>query len=584
VNRSLERLKILWVIYRPVRGLFALYLLAVLVGALLEGLTLMAIVPLIGGDQGRISDFFDAFIEMFGLRSTDQNLIFLVGGLVVLRAATRYASTLLSGLMVRREAVQLQVDLFRAYLGVDWETVVALPIGELQLLLGSQTQRAADFLGRLILLIEGAIFVVGLTAAAMFVSPNDTLLAVALIGVTGVVVTLLGTRIRRHAEGALRESKSQSTALLQFARGASVLRAFGVSGHAVHIIEEQARKREALTFRSERAAALAVALPDLLFVLALLVVVGVSFEGGSGIAEVTAVIALLYRISQYVKRFGGLTAVQERLPDLRDVYRSQNLVAARTVGDPDARIDSSMEPGAVLVDNVSHTYASAARPAIAYVDVAVRPGEFIGVVGSSGSGKSTLAHILVGLIDPTSGMVRVGGEPDEERDLIAFVPQVPFVLQASVLENIRWFRPIEESQLLKAAEMAGLKPVLDRLPLGIRTEVAQEGLTISGGERQRLALARALAGSPRVLILDEATSALDSESERAIQATLRALQGSVTIIAVAHRLSTVLSADRIWVMEDGRIIEEGPPAQLLADERSRFARLGSLQGLSVHNG
>lgn len=583
MNRSLERFKILWVIYRPVRGLFALYLLAVLVGALLEGLTLMAIVPLIGGDQGRISDFFDAFIEMFGLRSTDQNLIFLVGGLVVLRAATRYASTLLSGLMVRREAVQLQVDLFRAYLGVDWETVVALPIGELQLLLGSQTQRAADFLGRLILLVEGAIFVVGLTTAAMFVSPNDTLLAVALIGVTGVVVTLLGTRIRRHAEGALRQSKSQSTALLQFARGASVLRAFGVSGHAVHIIEEQARKREALTFRSERAAALAVALPDLLFVLALLVVVGVSFEGGSGIAEVTAVIALLYRISQYVKRFGGLTAVQERLPDLRDVYRSQKLFAEHTMGDPAGRFDSSLEPGSVLVSNVSHTYGSGARPAVSDVDVAVRPGEFIGVVGSSGSGKSTLAHILAGLIDPTSGSVRVGGESDEERGLIAFVPQVPFVLQASVAENIRWFRSIEEPRLLEAAEMAGLEPVLGRLPEGIHTEVAQEGLTISGGERQRLALARALAGSPRVLILDEATSALDSESEGVIQGTLRALQGSVTIIAVAHRLSTVLSADRVWVMEDGRIIEEGPPAQLLAEEGSRFARLGSLQGLGAHN-
>lgn len=581
MSRLLDRIKILWAIYRPVRGLFAVYVFAVLVGALVEGLTLMAIVPLIGTEVGRISEFFDSMLELLGLSSSDQNLIILVGILVVLRAFTKYASTLLAGLMVRREAVRLQVDLFRAYLGADWEVVVGVPQGEIQHLLGGQTQRAADFLGQSVQLVEALVFVVGLTAAALVVSPDDTLLAIGLIGVTGLAVTAISNRIQRHAEAVLKETKSQSNLLMQFARGSTVLRSFGVTEYAVGQVEERASRREKMNYRSERAAALAVALPDLLFVLALLGVVAVSFSSGEGVAEVTAVIALLYRIANYLKRLSGLTALRERIPDLRDVHRMQKLFTEGSSGRTARLVDQTLEAGSIELRDISHRFSGADHVALKGVTNSIQPGEFIGLVGSSGSGKSTLVHVVVGLIDPSSGSVRVGAGRTVKDRLIAFVPQTPFVLRGTVAENIRWFRDIDDASVRRAAEESGLSGVLDRLPNGLESEVAQEGLTLSGGERQRLALARALAGSPRVLVMDEAMSALDSESEEMIQETLDALRGSVTILSVAHRLSTVMSADRVWVMESGRLIEDAPPTELLAQADSRFGRLGRLQGLGA---
>lgn len=575
----IRRAKILWSLYKPVRGFLCGYVAAVFVGAVLEGLTLMAIVPLVGADTGRVSGIFDSLLDLLGLSSDDRGLIVLVGVLVVLRAVTRYVTTLLAGLMVRREAVRLQVDLFTSYMQVEWDVVVELPKGELQMLLAGQTQRAADFLGRFVQLIEGAIFVVGLTAASFVVSPDDTFLAVVLIGVTGLIVTAISSRIQRYAEAALKEGKSQWTALLQFAHGSSVLRAFGVSLQAVERIESQAEERERLTFRAERAGALAVALPDLLFVLALLSVMAVSFDSQEGVAEVTAVIALLYRISQYLKRFSGLSALRERLPDVRDVHSRSLQFQERRSSLRASSVDTSLPAGAIVLDDVYHRYRGASDAAVDSVTASIDEGQHIGIVGSSGSGKSTLAHIIVGLIEPTAGVVRVGGEHGLSRsDVVAFVPQTPFVLRGSVAENISWFRDVDEQVLERAAERAGLAPVLARLPDGIRSEVAQEGLTLSGGERQRIALARALVGDPRVLLLDEATSALDSESEQLIQRTLDGLHGTVTIVSVAHRLSTVMSADRVWVMEAGELTEDASPAALLKQRGSRFAQLGALQG------
>lgn len=582
MNVLVDRARILWMLYRPVRGLLGAYICAVVVGTALESLVLAAIVPLLGGDAGGVGRFFDRLLEAAGLEATEQGLIVLLSVLVVLRAVTKYVSTLLAGLMIRREAVRLQVELFRLYLGVDWEVAMSMTQGELQLMLTGQTRRVADFLGQLVVLLESTIFIAGLTLAAVVVSPQDTLLAVGLIGVTAVVVMFLGSRIQGFAERALVQAKAQSNALMQFARGAHVLRAFGTADRAVELVEEQAEEREAYAFRSQRAEALAIALPDLLFVLALLAVVSVAFRSGEGVAAVSAIIALLYRISQYLKRFGNLSALSERIPDLRDVHRKMKLLRERAARPVGSLLDDTLEPGSVVLEDVSLTYEGAPRRAVDHVTTSIAPGEFVGVVGSSGGGKSTLVHLVVGLLQSSDGRIRIGGRGSDDGS-VGFVPQMPFVLEGSIESNIRWFRHIDEEMVLEAARLAGLGPVLERLPDGIHSVVAQEGLSLSGGERQRLALARALAGSPRVLVLDEATSALDSESEAVIQRSLEELRGSVTVIAVAHRLSTVVKADRIWVMENGRLIENAAPSELRADKASRFSALAALQGLGGHH-
>lgn len=573
------RLRILWELYSPVRLLLISYVVVVILGVMVEGMALAAIVPLIEAGEGGIGGFYGRLIDIVGLdASSDVSLVIVVGGLFVLRAITQYGSKLLAGTMVRRQTVRLQVDLFRSYLALRWETALRISQGEVNLLLTTQTQKAAQFLRKSVTLLEGAIYSVGLTAVAVLVSPENTLIAVGLIGASAIGVTIIATRIRQYADQVLTATKSQAGVLLQYARGVQMLRAFTVTDNAVRDVEDLAVERERLLYRSERVKALASVLPDLVFVLALLAVVALAFRAGDGLAEVGAIVALLFRVSQYLKRFSDLAALSELVPAVKDIHHHQRLFAKNVSQRLEATAGPELVPGEVVLDSLRFRYDTADGVAVDGITNRIASGEFIGVVGSSGSGKSTLISLIVGLLEPQEGRVRVGLSRTSMRRL-AYVPQSPFVLKGSIASNVRWFRDIPDQRVAEACEDAGLGDLLRRLPEGVHTEVEQEGLTLSGGERQRLAMARALAGDPEILVLDEATSALDSESEAAIQRALDEMHGSVTVIAVAHRLSTVLSADRIWVLENGRITEDAPASELLRTEGSRFAALGSLQGL-----
>lgn len=578
--RARVRLRILWDLYRPVRLLLGCYVVAVIVGVVLEGLALAAIAPLIEGGSGEgIEGFYGRIIERVGLDpESTTSLVLVVGGLFVLRAVTQYVSKMVAGTMVRRQAVRLQVDLFRRYLGLRWETALQLSQGEVNLLLGEQVAKTAQFLRKSVTLLEGALYAVGLTIVAVLVSPENTLVAVGLIGSSALAVTVIAGRIRRYSDQVLVATKSQAGLVLQYARGLQVFRAFGVEETAVREVEQFAVERERLLYRSERVKALATVLPDLVFVVALLAVVGLALQDGEGLAEIGAIVALLFRVSQYLKRFSELATLSEMVPAVRDVHKHLELFKRWRSRPIDDSIDTTLSPGTVRLSGVRFRYERAPRPAVDGVSKHVSEGEFIGIVGSSGGGKSTLVSLVVGLLEPQEGALQLGLSPSPVRRL-AYVPQTPFLLRGTIASNVRWFRDISDDRVVEACRHAGLDGLLQRLPDGIHARVEQEGLSLSGGERQRISLARALAGDPQILILDEATSALDSESEAAIQKALDEMHGSVTVIAVAHRLSTVTSADRIWVVEDGRIVEDGPSTELLREAGSRFAVLAALQGL-----
>jgi ATP-binding cassette subfamily B protein len=217
------------------------------------------------------------------------------------------------------------------------------------------------------------------------------------------------------------------------------------------------------------------------------------------------------------------------------------------------------------------------------VDFEIPSGGTVAVVGPSGSGKSTLARLLYRFYDVGSGAIRVGG--DDVRDLtqsslraaIAIVPQDTVLFNDTIFYNIQYGRPgASAEQVEAAARAAHIHELIERLPDGYRTEVGERGLKLSGGEKQRVAIARALLKNPAILIFDEATSALDSSSERAIQAELDRIQVGRTTLVIAHRLSTVMSADQILVMDAGRIVERGRHAELLA-RGGLYARLWRLQ-------
>jgi ATP-binding cassette subfamily B protein len=240
--------------------------------------------------------------------------------------------------------------------------------------------------------------------------------------------------------------------------------------------------------------------------------------------------------------------------------------------------------GDVGFDNVSFAYPT--RPDVLAVDgvsLAVKAGEKVAIVGPSGAGKSTLFHLLLRFYDPAGGTISLDGvpiksaDPRELRSRIALVAQDSVVFAASARENIRFGRPdASDADVERAADLAHASEFIRRLPDGFEAQLGERGVTLSGGQRQRIAIARAILRNAPLLLLDEATSALDAESETLVQTALEELMRHRTTLVIAHRLATVLSCDRIMVMDRGKIVEQGTHASLVA-ANGLYARLARLQ-------
>ncbi len=244
-----------------------------------------------------------------------------------------------------------------------------------------------------------------------------------------------------------------------------------------------------------------------------------------------------------------------------------------------------LEPvkGRVTFDSVSFDY-DGVRPVLRGISFDVKPGEMIGLVGPSGGGKTTIVNLIARFYDPVSGAVRIDGVDLREIDQghfrrqVGMVLQDPYLFHGSVLENVRYGMPDATlAQVVDAARAANAHDFICKLPHGYDTIVGERGHTLSGGERQRVSIARAILHDPRILILDEATSSVDTETERKIEEAMHRLIGGRTVFAIAHRLSTLRRADRLFVVEDGRISESGTHAELLANPESTYRRLCDMQ-------
>ncbi|GAA0336809.1 NHLP bacteriocin export ABC transporter permease/ATPase subunit [Streptomyces blastmyceticus] len=284
----------------------------------------------------------------------------------------------------------------------------------------------------------------------------------------------------------------------------------------------------------------------------------------------TAVTMLLSSVTQLTGALVSAAAVQPMFEQIKPVFQENPEVGG-----------SSVQPGGLGGDiearNLSYRYTDDGPPVLSDVSFRIRPGEFVAVVGASGCGKSTLLRLLIGFDKPASGSVLYDGQDLAALDQAAVRRQCGVVLQnaqpfsGSVLDCIRGAELFSLDEAWEAAAMAGLAEDIKAMPMGMHTMLSDGGGTVSGGQRQRLMIAQALVRKPRVLFLDEATSALDNETQRVVIESTRALRA--TRVVIAHRLSTIMDADRVIAMADGRIVQQGPPAELLAATGGLFHEL-----------
>jgi ATP-binding cassette subfamily B protein len=452
---------------------------------------------------------------------------------------------------------QLRRGLFDAFTRASWDVQSRDREGHLQETMTSQVIQATGGALQATTLITALFTFIVLMISALA-------LDAAAAAVVLVAALLLFALLRPLRTLGIRRARELSKAQMAYAGGigeairvAEETQVFGVGAAQRNRIEGLVTAARGLFFRTQMLGRL---IPNLYqsFIYLLLVggLAGLYAVGRAHAASLGAVVLLLVRAGTNGQQVQSCyQALQQSLPFIERLQEAERRYAqsAPIAGElPLARIET------LTFEHVSFAYRHD-RPVLADIGFRVDGGETVGIIGPSGAGKSTLVQILLGLRAPADGRYRVNGisveqfAPADWHRRVAYVPQEPRLVHASVAENIRYFRPLSDEAVQRAAQLARIHEDVISWPNGYETVVGPRADAVSGGQQQRICLARALAGRPQMVVLDEPTSALDPHSEQLIQESLLALKDELTLFIVAHRMSTLDICDRVMVVVDGRL-------------------------------
>ncbi|MGW3309502.1 ABC transporter ATP-binding protein [Streptomyces sp. NPDC001073] len=419
-----------------------------------------------------------------------------------------------------------------------------------------------------ITVLTGGLVIIG------FRTPEFVPVFIVVVPVAALLVSRLRARLRTHNEHFRHEVETLSSRVTEMTRLIPVTRAHGLEGKALRRMDGTLSRLLTSGMRLDllngRFGSLAWVVLNVVGVLVLAGAALVSYYGVWGVTagDVVMLSAFLTTLTNSTTTLTSLAPVITK--GLESVRSVGEVLQAPELEDNEGRTEVTEVRGAVTFQHVGLSYDEELRPAVHDFTLTVEPGETIALVGASGAGKSTVLNLVIGFIRPTTGRLLLDGTDMNTLDLrtyrrfVSVVPQESILFDGTIHDNVAYgMDDADEEAVRTALRDANALEFVEKLPRGVETLVGERGARLSGGQRQRLAIARALIRDPKVLILDEATSALDTRSEALVQQALgRLLRGRTTFV-VAHRLSTVRSADRIVVMGDGEILEVGTHEELL---------------------
>lgn len=531
----------------------------------------------------------------YGFGQTDPRLLNLgfagllgVAAVLALAGAARYACVSLLG---ERVVADLRSRLYSHLLNLDLAFFERTRSGELVSRLAADTERVQTVVGStLSVALRSAAMLLGSSVAMIATSPRLAGLTALVIPAVIIPMVVFGRRVERLSKES-QDRIAQATAVATETLG------------AIAIVQANGREPgEAGRYRSAIDAALATArrriattavLAGLAIALSFGAIIVVLWAGAHAVLEGRLEPGILGQFVLYAViaggSVGGLTEVWgELLRCAGALHRIDELLTTDSTVTSPPRPQPLPAPvrGELRFEAVEFRYPSRPdRPALVDFDLQVRPGETVALVGPSGAGKSTVFSLLLRFHDPQHGTICIDGQDLRALDLaelrsqLALVPQAPVLFAASAADNIRFGRPNANDQEVQDATIsANADAFLRALPDGYDTDLGERGVRLSGGQQQRIAIARAILRDAPILLLDEATSALDAQSEQAVQQALERLMEKRTTIVIAHRLATVRRADRIVVLDQGRIVAQGRHDELIA-AGGLYAELARLQFL-----
>lgn len=570
----------------------------VVIVSLTEGFGLALLLPTLqlagvdigsGSPAGRYAAMIREGLGRVGLRPTLAVMLALFVAIICVRAMLTRAQGMMITILQETFAQHLRQRLFEAVSGANWLFICKSRSSDFVHALTNEVDRASLATHQGLHTVSGAAVAALYITASFILFPAATLLMLALSGVLALLLRVKTRAVYSVGADVSEVTNSVYSAAIEHFQSIKTAKMYGAQRRTCEIFSGLTRDMTATGLRlsSEQLTADAWFEIGSAVMMGAMLLIAIRWIAISP-AEVLILLVLFARVLPRIRMlqttYRGFVSL---LPGFATVKRIEEQCDA--AAEPDADIGQPLEfRSALRFENVSFTYPGGPTPVLRGLDLTIPIGRTVAIVGASGAGKSTIADLLMGLMPPSSGRLTVDGTSlDPARALswregIGFVAHDTFLFHGTVRANLLWARPdATESELRYALERAAADEFVARLPQGTDTVVGDRGATLSQGERQRLALARALLRRPRLLVLDESTNSLDSENEARILGAIEHMPGGITTVLIAHRLSTIRWADLIYVIENGRVVESGDWTTLAARLDGRFRSWCVAQGLAA---
>ena len=564
------------------RGAVALVVGLGLVAAVFEGVGLSFLIPLVHVATGETTDpsipvigpflgWLDGFVDLGGV-----HIVALVIGFFILGIVVTYLNLVVSTMLAMRFAHRLRTGVFETALQRPLSAIENLPAGTFVNNLATETWRVCDALFVIVSVIVQTVACMVFLVFLFMLSPFYALVLLGMTGVMALVVHLATRAVRGVGAQAVAANEAFMARVWDALGGLRVIRGFGREDHERARFDARSGRVRDIFTRMQILSGLVGPITQVMTVAMVGVILVIAILRGDPFSTLVGFLAIAYRMQP---RISGILQARTEMRGLEASIDAIERALAETRGAAAGSRPFEHLHREITFERVSARYPNAEHPALHDVSCRFAFGAVTAIAGYSGAGKSTLVAILLRFIVPESGRVLIDGTPLEHLDpeswhrRIAFVEQNAFLFNATIRDNIGYGDlEADDAAIREAARIAQADGFIAELPAGYDTRIGDHGTRLSQGQRQRIALARALLRRPDVLILDEATNALDRPTERALRDAIESGRDSRAVIVIAHRRETIETADRVIVIDDGCVAQDGPPAEL-ARAGGVYARL-----------
>jgi len=591
--KELRTIRLLLPLLRNYRWALPTMIVLGTLSSLADGIGISLFVPLLegldpknnaGGGAGWVQNVIAAALAHL---PAGNRLFMIVGAIFVMticKAVLTYSDSVVAAFVNSRITHSIRSQIFSRVMVLSQTELEQMESGRLLNLLGVDTWRTSDALGLLVSLSVNLCSIGVFSMLLLAISWQLTLVVIVGVALISMLLQMISLGARTLGREGVEANATLSEQMLDGLHGIEVVQMFGLRDLRQRLFDSVSDRVRSIYFRLDLLHRAGPPVSEILYVGLLLAILLTGMGLRHSLPAVMIFLLLLYRLQPQIRQFDSarltLNVLTSSVEDTTRFLKAPAQLPRRHT------ITHLGKPAPELrFEGVRFSYDSEAGFALNGASFRVPAGKTTAIVGPSGSGKTTIIGLLCGFREPFAGEILVNGRPlssfnvEEWRSQIAWAGQDSYLFNATIRENIRYGNiDADESQLMAAAIQADADDFIRGLPEGYDTKVGNEGVPLSGGQTQRLALARALLRGSSVLILDEATSALDSISEESIQNHLLDTPGSRTLIVISHRLSSVKYADHIVVLSKGRVIEEGSPPELFS-RRGLLSRLQELQSV-----